>query len=91
MVNDPAIEQQALLLKNDGWKPSWKSLVPLKPGGSKVPFFLRASGIWFGYTFSGDAYNTFRMISQCIYLSRCDSDGKEPPHYTIKWKWQLSM
>ncbi|MEZ4821391.1 MAG: hypothetical protein R2942_02875 [Ignavibacteria bacterium] len=53
-VTDPTIEQQALLLKNDGWKPSWKSLVPLKPGGSKVPFFLRASGIWFGYTFSGD-------------------------------------
>ena len=82
-VTDPTIEQQALLLKNDGWKPSWKSLVPLKPGGSKVPFFCVPPA-------SGSAIHFQEMIQyipddQPMYiLEPIGLDGKEPPHYTIK-------
>jgi amino acid adenylation domain-containing protein len=34
----PTIEQLADLLR-DGWSPSWSSLVPIQPNGSKIPFF----------------------------------------------------
>ncbi len=34
----PTIEQLADLLR-DGWSPSWSSLVPIQPDGSKPPFF----------------------------------------------------
>jgi surfactin family lipopeptide synthetase A len=34
----PTIEQLADLLR-EGWSPSWSSLVPIQPNGSKPPFF----------------------------------------------------
>ncbi|MEL6439652.1 MAG: amino acid adenylation domain-containing protein [Cyanobacteria bacterium J06621_8] len=35
----PTIKQLASLIRDDGWAPSWSSLVPIQPGGSKRPFF----------------------------------------------------
>ena len=35
----PTIEQLAKLLRQDGWSPSWSSLVAIQPYGSKPPFF----------------------------------------------------
>ncbi len=35
----PTIEQLAELLRRDGWSPSWSSLVPIQPEGTKPPFF----------------------------------------------------
>lgn len=35
----PTIEQIAALLRQQGWTPSWSSLVTLQPGGTKRPFF----------------------------------------------------
>jgi thioesterase domain-containing protein len=35
----PTIEQLVNLLRDDGWKPLWSSLVPLQPKGSKPPLF----------------------------------------------------
>ena len=35
----PTVEQLALLLRADGWTPPWSSLVAMKPGGSRPPFF----------------------------------------------------
>lgn len=82
-VTSPTIEQQAEILKNDGWKPSWKSLVAVKPGGSKIPFFCVPPA-------SGSAIHFQEMIQyipddQPMYiLEPIGLDGKEPPHYTIK-------
>ncbi len=36
----PTIEGLAAILRQDNWKPSWSSLVPIKPQGSKPPLFL---------------------------------------------------
>lgn len=35
----PTIEHMAELLRTKGWAPSWSSLVPIQPLGSKPPFF----------------------------------------------------
>jgi thioesterase domain-containing protein/acyl carrier protein len=35
----PTIEQLAILFNQEGWSPSWSSLVPIQPGGSKPPLF----------------------------------------------------
>ena len=35
----PTIEQLADILRQQGWKSPWASLVPIKPGGSKPPFY----------------------------------------------------
>ena len=34
------VETLAEVLRRDGWKPSWSSLVPIQPFGSKPPLFL---------------------------------------------------
>jgi amino acid adenylation domain-containing protein len=36
----PTIEHMAELLRTKGWAPSWSSLVPIQPLGSKRPLFL---------------------------------------------------
>jgi amino acid adenylation domain-containing protein len=35
----PTIEQLAAILRQQGWESPWASLVPIKPGGSKPPFY----------------------------------------------------
>lgn len=35
----PTIEQLAEILRKEGWKAPWHCLVPIKPDGSKPPFF----------------------------------------------------
>jgi thioesterase domain-containing protein/aryl carrier-like protein len=35
----PTIEQLAEILRQQGWESPWASLVPIKPGGSKPPFY----------------------------------------------------
>ena len=35
----PTIEQLAAILHQEGWETPWASLVPIKPGGSKPPFY----------------------------------------------------
>jgi amino acid adenylation domain-containing protein len=35
----PTIEQMSKLLRREDWAPSWSSLVPIQPNGSKPPFF----------------------------------------------------
>ena len=35
----PTVEKLAALLRTDGWAPSWSSLVPIRAGGSKPPFY----------------------------------------------------
>ncbi len=39
----PTIADLAEVLRKKDWKPSWSSLIPLRAGGSKPPFFLMHS------------------------------------------------
>jgi thioesterase domain-containing protein len=39
----PTIAQLAEVLRKEHWVPSWSSLVPIRPGGSKPPLFLMHS------------------------------------------------
>jgi thioesterase domain-containing protein len=40
----PTVEKLADLVRKDGWRPNWTSLVPIQPGGSKPPFFCVHGG-----------------------------------------------
>jgi thioesterase domain-containing protein/acyl carrier protein len=40
LLQAPTIAGLAELLRNEHWTPSWSSLVPIRPGGSKPPLFL---------------------------------------------------
>jgi amino acid adenylation domain-containing protein len=39
----PTVADLAEILRSNDWVPSWSSLVPIRPGGSKPPFFLMHS------------------------------------------------
>ena len=39
LFHAPTVEQLAELLRSDNWKPSWASLVPIQPEGSRPPLF----------------------------------------------------
>jgi len=40
----PTVEKLADKIRKDGWSPSWNSIVPIQPGGSKPPFFCVHGG-----------------------------------------------
>jgi amino acid adenylation domain-containing protein len=39
LLQAPTIGGLAELMRREGWSPSWSSLVPIQPRGSKLPFF----------------------------------------------------
>ncbi len=43
MIQAPTIAELADVIRRDDWTPSWTSLVPIQPGGSKTPLFLMHS------------------------------------------------
>jgi amino acid adenylation domain-containing protein len=43
LLQAPTIADLAEILRNSHWTPSWSSLLPLRPGGSKPPLFLMHS------------------------------------------------
>jgi len=43
LLETPTIAELADLLRRNSWTPSWSSLVPLRAGGSRPPFFLMHS------------------------------------------------
>jgi amino acid adenylation domain-containing protein len=44
LLLSPTIEQLADTLRDKGWTPSWSSLVPIQPEGSRPPLFFVHSG-----------------------------------------------
>ena len=42
-LHAPTIADLADVLRKEDWKPSWSSLVPIRPGGSRPPLFLMHS------------------------------------------------
>jgi surfactin family lipopeptide synthetase A len=39
LLHAPTVEALANMLRQEGWSPSWSSLVPIQPNGSKLPIF----------------------------------------------------
>jgi thioesterase domain-containing protein/acyl carrier protein len=72
----PTIEQLATVLRQEKWSDSWSSLVPIQPGGSKLPFF------WI----HGDSSNAFlpRYLgpNQPLYGLMHQSEDGKPALYT---------
>jgi amino acid adenylation domain-containing protein len=40
LVQAPTIAELAAILRKQNWSPTWASLVPIRPGGSRPPLFL---------------------------------------------------
>ncbi|HVW86990.1 MAG TPA: amino acid adenylation domain-containing protein, partial [Bryobacteraceae bacterium] len=40
LLRAPTIGDLADILRKESWRPSWSSLVPIRPGGSRTPLFL---------------------------------------------------
>ncbi len=78
----PTVEKLANLLRDGGWTPPWPSLVPIRPGGSKTPFY-------FVHPIGGNVLNFSGFAShfdddQPVYgLQARGLDGKSAPNTSI--------
>ena len=83
LFSHPTIEQFGEILKTEGWKPPWKSLVAVKPGGSLLPFFCVPPGAGTALHFQG----LVKYLSQdqpFYVLESIGLDGKDEPHTNIE-------
>lgn len=78
----PTIEELAEILRRQGWSPSWSSLVPIKAGGSGVPFFCihAVGGNVLEYRdlaqHLGDVHPVYGLQAKGL-------DASEPPHLRV--------
>ncbi len=79
----PTLELLAEILRQKGWTPPWRSLVPIKIGGKKKPLFcIHAVG---GNVLSYQGVASYLSSEQPVYgLQARGLDGKEPPHTNIE-------
>ena len=70
LLQAPTIEALASFLRQDGWAPTWSSLVAIQPRGSRPPFFC-VHGI-------GGTVLRFRDLALCI--------GEDQPFYGLQAK-----
>jgi len=83
LFNYPTISQIADILKDEGWTKPWKSLVAVKPGGSKIPFFCVPPAA--GTALHFQPLLKYIPKDQPFYvLESLGLDGKEEPHNDIK-------
>ncbi|MBS1518086.1 MAG: amino acid adenylation domain-containing protein [Bacteroidetes bacterium] len=83
LFNSPTIEQLASILKDEGWKPTWKSLVAVKPGGSKLPFYCVPPAAGTALHFQ-DLVKYIPDDQPFYILESVGLDGKEEPHTDLK-------
>ncbi|MFN7949393.1 MAG: amino acid adenylation domain-containing protein [Blastocatellia bacterium] len=79
----PTIARLAAMMRQQGWQPSWSSLVPLRAGGRKPPFFcVHAVG---GNVLEYHDLARHLPPDQPFYgLQSVGLDGKQPPLRTIE-------
>jgi amino acid adenylation domain-containing protein len=79
----PTIAQLATILRREGWEPPWLSLVPIKPNGSRLPF----------YCVHGVGGNILEYLDLAKYLDvdqpfygiqAAGLTGKHPWHTTVE-------
>jgi amino acid adenylation domain-containing protein len=79
----PTIEAQAALLQREGWKPSWATLVPIRTGGVRLPFYCV-------HEVDGNAFYYHELArhlgdDQPVYgLQARGLDGRTPPHARVE-------
>ena len=79
----PTIEKLAAVIRKSDWKPMWSSLVPIRPGGTKPPFF-------FVHPIGGNVLNFSGFCShfgadQPIYgLQARGLDNEVAPHTSVE-------
>jgi thioesterase domain-containing protein len=78
----PTVEKLARLLRDSGWTPPWSSLVPIRPGGSKTPFyFVHPIG---GNVLNFSGFAGHFDADQPIYgLQARGLDGKHAPNTSV--------
>jgi pimeloyl-ACP methyl ester carboxylesterase len=83
LLKAATIEDQARILRDNGWSTSWSSLVPIQPIGNKPPFFCVHGG--------GGNVIHFRVLAyyldpdQPFYgLQPQGMDGKQPFHTSVE-------
>lgn len=79
----PTIEQLSHALRSEGCLPTWSSLVPIQPSGSKRPFFCVHEG-------TGDVM-CYRELAMCLGMDQpffglqpVGLDGKNLPHNRVE-------
>jgi len=83
LFNSPTIEELATILKDEGWTPPWKSLVAVKPGGSKLPFYCVPPGAGTALHFQ-DMIKYIAKDQPFYVLESLGLDGKTKPHNTVE-------
>ena len=79
----PTVESLASIIRKSEWKPMWSSLVPIRPKGTKPPFF-------FVHPIGGNVLNFSGFCShfgpdQPIYgLQARGLNGEEAPHTSVE-------
>ncbi len=79
LFNSPTIKQLAAIIKDEGWIPPWKSLVPIKPDGSKLPIYFVPPAAETALHFQ--TLVKYIPSDQPVYvLEPIGLDGEEQPH-----------
>jgi thioesterase domain-containing protein/acyl carrier protein len=73
----PTIEKLAEILRQQGWESPWASLVPIKPGGSKPPFYC-VHGVGGNILEYLDLAKYFEEDQPFYGLQAIGLDGKRP-------------
>jgi thioesterase domain-containing protein len=79
----PTVAKLAALLRDKGWSPCWSSLVPIRPSGTKTPFY-------FVHPIGGNVLNLAGIAAhfdhdQPIFgLQAKGLDGKEAPNTSVE-------
>ncbi len=83
LFQTPTVRQLARALRDEGWEPSWSSLVPIHTGGTRTPFFcVHAVG---GNVLEYHDLARLLGADQPVYGFQARGlDGKQPTHTSIK-------
>jgi thioesterase domain-containing protein/acyl carrier protein len=83
LLEAPTIERLAAILKDEGWKPRWSSLVPIRPGGTRPPFFC-VHGVG-GNILEFEHLGRYLDPDQPLYGIQAQGlDGKMPRHGSVE-------
>ena len=83
LLEAPTIERLAALLKDEGWKPRWSSLVPIRPEGTRPPFYC-VHGVG-GNILEFEHLGRYLDPDQPLFgLQAQGLDGKMPRHGSVE-------